>query len=114
MGDLTLRVRRSGSTGGLAGGREARHWPTFLAQAAAPGAKGGQIEFRVEKQGIIHSGIGKLSFKDEDLKTNFKALTDAIVKAKPSGAKGKYVRKVTLTSSMGPGLKVDLEEIEGA
>ena len=77
-------------------------------------AKGGQVEFRVEKQGIIHSGIGKLSFKDEDLKTNFKALTDAIVKAKPSGAKGKYVRKVTLTSSMGPGLKVDLGEVAGA
>ena len=83
-------------------------------EQAVKDAKGGQVEFRVEKQGIIHSGIGKLSFKDEDLKTNFKALTDAIVKAKPSGAKGKYVRKVTLTSSMGPGLKVDLEEIEGA
>ena len=83
-------------------------------EQAVKDAKGGQVEFRVEKQGIIHSGIGKLSFKDEDLKTNFKALTDAIVKAKPSGAKGKYVRKVTLTSSMGPGLKVDLGEVEGA
>ena len=68
----------------------------------------------MEKQGIIHSGIGKLSFDDAALKTNFKALTDAIVKAKPSGAKGKYVRKITLTSSMGPGLKVDLAEVEGA
>ena len=83
-------------------------------EQAVKDAKGGQVEFRVEKQGIIHSGIGKLSFKDEDLKTNFKALTDAIVKAKPSGAKGKYVRKITLTSSMGPGLKVDLGEVEGA
>ena len=83
-------------------------------EQAVKDAKGGQVEFRVEKQGIIHSGIGKLSFKDEDLKTNFKALTDAIVKAKPSGAKGKYVRKVTLTSSMGPGLKVDLGEVAGA
>ena len=83
-------------------------------EQAVKDAKSGQVEFRVEKQGIIHSGIGKLSFKDEDLKTNFKALTDAIVKAKPSGAKGKYVRKVTLTSSMGPGLKVDLAEVEGA
>ena len=63
---------------------------------------------------IIHSGIGKLSFDDADLKKNFAALTDAIVKAKPSGAKGKYVQKITLTSSMGPGLKVDLAEVEGA
>ena len=81
---------------------------------AVKDAKGGQVEFRVEKQGIIHSGIGKLSFDDADLQANFKALTDAIVKAKPSGAKGKYVRKVSLTSTMGPGLKLDLAEIEGA
>ena len=74
----------------------------------------GKVLGRVEKQGIIHSGLGKLSFKDEDLKTNFKAFTDAIVKAKPSGAKGKYLKKVTLTSSMGPGLKIDLSEVEGA
>ncbi len=83
-------------------------------EQAVKDAKGGQVEFRVEKQGIIHSGLGKLSFKDEDLKTNFKAFTDAIVKAKPSGAKGKYLKKVTLTSSMGPGLKIDLSEVEGA
>jgi large subunit ribosomal protein L1 len=76
-------------------------------------AKGGQVEFRVEKQGIIHSGIGKLSFKDEDLKKNFQAFTDAILKAKPAGAKGKYLRKVTVTSSMGPGLKIDTAEVEG-
>ena len=83
-------------------------------EQAVKDAKGGQVEFRVEKQGIIHSGIGKLSFDDADLKKNFAALTDAIVKAKPSGAKGKYVQKITLTSSMGPGLKVDLAEVEGA
>ncbi len=81
---------------------------------AVKDAKGGQVEFRVEKMGIIHSAIGKMSFKDEDIKTNFKAFTDAIVKARPTGAKGKYVRKVSLTSSMGPGLKLDLGEIEGA
>jgi large subunit ribosomal protein L1 len=81
---------------------------------AVKDAKGGQVEFRVEKQGIIHTGIGKISFTEAQLKDNFKALTDAIVKAKPAGAKGKYVKKVSLTSSMGPGLKIDLEEVEGA
>ncbi|MFC0204225.1 50S ribosomal protein L1 [Novosphingobium soli] len=81
---------------------------------AVKDAKGGQIEFRVEKQGIIHAGIGKMSFSDADLKTNFSAFVDAIVKAKPSGAKGKYVRKISLSSSMGPGLKIDTAEIAGA
>ncbi|BBC71865.1 50S ribosomal protein L1 [Altererythrobacter sp. B11] len=81
---------------------------------AVKDAKGGQVEFRVEKQGIIHSGIGKLSFTEEQLKVNFKALTDAIVKAKPSGAKGKYVRRISLSSTMGPGLKLDTTEVEGA
>ena len=83
-------------------------------EQAVKDAKGGQVEFRVEKQGIIHSGIGKLSFSDDALKANFKALTDAVVKAKPSGAKGKYVRKISLTSTMGPGLKLDTAEVEGA
>lgn len=77
-------------------------------------AKAGQVEFRVEKQGIIHSGIGKLSFTDEQLKSNFDAFVDAIVKAKPSGSKGKYVRKISVTSTMGPGLKIDTTEIAGA
>jgi large subunit ribosomal protein L1 len=81
---------------------------------AVKDAKGGQIEFRVEKQGIIHAGLGKLSFSDADLKTNFDAFVDAILRAKPSGAKGKYVKKITLTSSMGPGLKIDTTEIAGA
>ena len=81
---------------------------------AVKDAKSGQVEYRVEKQGIIHSGIGKLSFSDDALKANFKALTEAVVRSKPSGSKGKYVRKVTVTSSMGPGLKVDLSEVEGA
>ena len=81
---------------------------------AVKDAKGGAVEFRVEKQGIIHSGIGKLSFSDAQLKQNFEALTQAIVRAKPSGSKGKYVKKVTLTSTMGPGLKIDTAEMEGA
>ena len=78
---------------------------------AIKAAKGGQVEFRVEKAGIIHSGIGKASFPAEDLKRNFQAFVDAIVKAKPAGAKGKYVKKVALSSTMGPGLKVDVAEV---
>ena len=82
-------------------------------EQAVKDAKGGQIEFRVEKLGIIHAGIGKMSFTDEAIKANFDALVDAVVKAKPSGSKGKYVRKVALSSSMGPGVKVDLSSATG-
>jgi len=81
---------------------------------AVKDAKGGQIGYRVEKAGIIHNGIGKTSFSEADLRKNFDALVSAVVKAKPAGAKGKYVRKVGLSTTMGPGLKVDLGEIEGA
>jgi len=77
-------------------------------------AKSGQVEFRVEKAGIIHAGIGKASFSEDDLKENFRAFVDAIVKARPSGAKGKFAQKLSVSSSMGPGVKVDLEEIAGA
>ncbi len=78
---------------------------------AVKAAKGGQIEFRVEKAGIIHGGIGKMSFSDAALRANFDAFVDAIVKAKPAGAKGKYVKKISLSSSMGPGLKIDVAEV---
>ena len=78
---------------------------------AVKAAKGGQVEFRVEKAGIIHSGIGKASFTEADLRRNFDAFVDAIVKAKPSGAKGKYVKKAALSSTMGPGLKLDVAEV---
>jgi len=81
---------------------------------AVKAAKGGQVEYRVEKAGIIHSGIGKASFPAEDLRANFDALVDAVVKAKPAGAKGKYLRKVALSSSMGPGVKVDTAEVAPA
>ena len=81
---------------------------------AVKAAKGGQVEFRVEKAGIIHSGIGKASFSTEDLRRNFDAFVEAIVRAKPSGAKGKYVKKVALASTMGPGLKVDVAEVASA
>jgi large subunit ribosomal protein L1 len=78
---------------------------------AVKDAKGGQVEYRVEKAGIIHSGIGKASFAAEDLRANFDALVGAVVKAKPAGAKGKYLRKAAISSSMGPGIKIDVAEI---
>ena len=81
---------------------------------AVTDAKSGQVEFRVEKAGIVHAGIGKASFASEDLKANFDAFMDAIVKAKPSGAKGKYVKKIAISSTMGPGVKIDSTEIAGA
>src|ERR1700712_360367 len=87
---------------------------TMNVTEAVKAAKGGQVEFRVEKAGIIHSGIGKASFTAEDLKRNFDAFVDAIVRAKPTGAKGKYVKKIALSSTMGPGLKVDTGELAGA
>ena len=76
--------------------------------------KGGQVEFRAEKTGIVHAGIGKASFAEADLQENFRAFMDAIVKAKPSGAKGKFVKKLSVSSTMGRGVKVDLAEIAGA
>src|SRR5947209_18897297 len=84
-----------------------------VAQAVTD-AKSGQVEFRVEKAGIVHAGIGKDSFSEADLKENFTAFMDAIVRAKPSGAKGKFVHKLSVSSSMGPGVKIDLNEVAGA
>ena len=84
---------------------------TMDVAGAVKAAKGGQVEYRVEKAGIIHSGIGKASFPAEDLRANFDALVDAVVKAKPSGAKGKYVQKIALSSTMGAGVRVDTAEV---
>jgi large subunit ribosomal protein L1 len=81
---------------------------------AVTDAKGGQVEFRVEKAGIVHAGIGKASFSAEDLRDNFTAFLDAIIRNKPSGAKGKFVQKLSVSSTMGPGVKVDLAEVAGA
>ena len=78
---------------------------------AVKDAKGGAIEFRVEKAGIVHAGVGKASFTDEALLSNVRALVDALNKAKPSGAKGLYIRKISLSSTMGPGVKVDMASI---
>jgi len=75
---------------------------------AVKAAKAGQIEFRVEKQGIVHAGVGKASFSEEALSENITAFVSAIAKAKPSGAKGTYMKKVSVSSTMGPGLKLDV------
>lgn len=74
---------------------------------AVEDSKGGAVEFRVEKAGIIHAGIGKASFTEDQIMANVKAFVDAVVKAKPSGAKGTYVKKISLSSTMGPSVTVD-------
>lgn len=80
---------------------------TMDVKKAVEDSKGGAVEFRVEKAGIIHAGIGKASFTEAALVENARALVDALVKAKPTGAKGTYVRRVSMSSTMGPGVKVD-------
>jgi large subunit ribosomal protein L1 len=74
---------------------------------AVKGAKGGSVEFRVEKAGIVHAGVGKASFTEDALKANIRAFVDSVVKAKPTGAKGTYLKKIALSSTMGPGVKVE-------
>ena len=74
---------------------------------AVKGAKGGAVEFRVEKAGILHAGIGKASFSESALVENIKAFTDAVAKARPTGVKGVFVKRVTISSTMGPGLKIE-------
>lgn len=81
---------------------------------AVKAAKSGQVEFRVDKAGIIHAGVGKISFDAAKIQQNIKALIDAISKAKPSGVKGNYFKKLTLSSTMGPGVKVDLSTLGAA
>src|SRR5262250_948200 len=81
---------------------------------AVRAAKGGQVEFRAEKAGIVHAGVGKASFSEAALADNVKAFVGAINRAKPSGAKGTYIRKVSLSSTMGPGLKLEVGTLVGA
>ena len=81
---------------------------------AVNAAKGGQVQFRVEKAGVIHAGIGKASFDEAKLEENIRAFVDAVSKAKPAGAKGTYLKKVALSSTMGPGVTVDLASATGA
>jgi large subunit ribosomal protein L1 len=74
---------------------------------AVKDAKGGAVEFRVEKAGIVHAGVGKASFTEDALAANVKALVDALNRSKPSGAKGTYIKKISLSSTMGPGVKIE-------
>ena len=81
---------------------------------AVKGAKGGSVEFRVEKAGIVHAGVGKASFTETALVENIKAFVEAVTKAKPAGSKGTYIKKVSLSSTMGPGLKIDTGTVVSA
>ncbi len=80
---------------------------TMDVTAAVKAAKGGAVEFRVEKAGIVQAGIGKASFSAEQIAQNVRAFVDAVNKAKPTGAKGTYVKKISISSTMGPGVKID-------
>ncbi|ERP90152.1 50S ribosomal protein L1 [Labrenzia sp. C1B10] len=82
-------------------------------KSAVNDAKGGAVQFRVEKAGIVHAGVGKVSFSEEAITQNVKALLDAVQKAKPSGAKGTYLKRIAVSSTMGPGVKVDLATVAG-
>jgi len=81
---------------------------------AVKGAKGGSVEFRVEKAGIVHAGVGKASFTEQALVENIKAFVDAVTKAKPAGSKGTYIKKVSLSSTMGPGVKIETSTVVSA
>jgi large subunit ribosomal protein L1 len=87
---------------------------TMDVAGAVKAAKGGAVEFRVEKAGIVHAGIGKASFDETKLVENIRAFADAVAKAKPTGAKGTYVQRVAISSTMGPGVKVDPASVLGA
>jgi len=80
---------------------------TMDVTAAVKGAKGGAVEFRVEKAGIVQAGVGKASFPEQALVENIRAFVDAVVKARPAGAKGTYLKKISIASSQGPGLKIE-------
>ena len=81
---------------------------TMDVKTAVEAAKGGEVQFKVEKAGVIHAGIGKVSFDEAKLAENVSAFVDAVAKAKPAGAKGTYVKKVSLSSTMGPGVSLDI------
>lgn len=80
---------------------------------AIQAAKGGQVQFKVEKAGVIHAGVGKASFEETKLAENVRAFVDAVAKAKPAGAKGTYMKKVAISSTMGPGVTINVESATG-
>ena len=84
---------------------------TFELERAVKEAKSGKVEFRVEKAGIVHAPVGKVSFPADKLKENLLALVDALVKAKPSAAKGNYMKKISVSSTMGPGVRLDISDV---
>ncbi len=86
---------------------------TMDVKSAVEAAKGGEVQFKVEKAGVIHAGVGKVSFGDDQLAENIRAFVDAVSRARPSGAKGAYLKKVSLSSTMGPGVAVDLASAAG-
>lgn len=86
---------------------------TMDVRGAVQAAKSGQVEFRAEKAGIVHAGVGKASFDDAKLLENIRAFVDAIQKAKPTGAKGTYLQKAALSSTMGPGIRLDIGSLAG-
>jgi large subunit ribosomal protein L1 len=86
---------------------------TMDVAGAVKAAKGGQVEFRVEKAGLLHAGIAKASFTEEQILANVKAFIDAVMKAKPTGVKGHYVKKIAISSTMGPGVRLDLTDAIG-
>ena len=86
---------------------------TMNVAEAVKAAKGGQVQFRVEKAGIVHGGVGRASFTEEQILENIKAFVDAINKAKPSGAKGVYLKKISVSSTMGPGVKLAIADVVG-
>jgi large subunit ribosomal protein L1 len=81
---------------------------------AVKAAKGGSVEFRVEKAGLVQAGIGKASFTEEQILGNVRALIDAVQKAKPTGSKGTYIKKIAISSTMGPGLKIEPQSVNPA
>ena len=83
-------------------------------EGAVKAAKGGSVEFKVEKAGIVHAGVGKASFTEDALKANIRAFVDSVVKAKPAGAKGTYLKKIALSSTMGPGVRIDTATVSAA
>lgn len=86
---------------------------TMGVREAVEAAKGGQVQFKVEKAGIVHAGVGKASFQADQLEANVKAFVDAINRAKPSGAKGTYLKRANLSSTMGPGIKLEIPSLLG-